>query len=232
MGRLRKVIRVLNQQSTAPEPIEQHALGDLVADKLRYRIAQGSYRPDERLVEGALAEQFGVSRGPIRDALRTMEAEGLVYTGRKGAFVKGFTLEDIDELYSLRDAIEQFAVTLLVGRRQQVDWAQFDQQLARMSAAAKKGNNQAFSQADIAFHTQVYLQSNHRRLLDVWYSYEKTFSVVLELSGEKNMDLQASLQDHQALLKALREGPVGKARQATSKHIANAHARMRTSMQL
>lgn len=119
--------------------IQQVALGDQVADALRRLIVSGELAAGTRLVEIPLAEQFGVSRGPIREAFVRLESEGLLTTGRRGAFVVGMTDDDIDELYSLRETIEQFAVGLIVARRADLDWPVLEAAVARMQEAAQAG---------------------------------------------------------------------------------------------
>jgi GntR family transcriptional regulator of gluconate operon len=208
------------------EPIQQVGLGEKVADALRSLIIQGSLAPGERLVEGVLAEQFGVSRGPVREALTELVSEGLVDQSRRGAFVIGITEVDIRELYSLRETIEQFAVSLLMDSETPVDWRQLDAQVERMQRAADLGDDKAFSRADVLFHSLVYETSGHRRLLDVWRGYEKTFSAVLEQSGRQGLDLNAAAQDHRELLEIIKSGDHDAARVRVTQHLTDAHERL------
>lgn len=208
------------------EPIQQSGLGEKVADALRSLIVSGQLGSGERLVEGALAEQFGVSRGPVRDALAELAAEGLIDSSRRGAFVIGMTETDISELYSLRETIEQFAVALLLERGDDIDWAPFDNQLARMQKAADVGDDDGFSRADLLFHSLVYEAAGHRRLLDVWRSYEKTFSAVLQNSGRQGLDLQAAADDHAGMLTIFKSGDREAARARVAQHLHDAHQRL------
>ena len=206
--------------------IQQVALGDQVADALRRLIVSGELAAGTRLVEIPLAEQFGVSRGPIREAFVRLESEGLLTTGRRGAFVVGMTDDDINELYSLRETIEQFAVGLIVAKRDQLDWPRLEAAVARMREAAEAGDHQGFSRADIGFHSAIYELAGHRRLLDVWRSYEKTFEVVLDQSGRRGLDLLVGADDHAQLLEQLRHAPEAEVHQAVATHLENAHRRM------
>jgi GntR family transcriptional regulator of gluconate operon len=217
----------LGPTGVAPEPIEQRALGDQVAASLRYLIARRHYSPGTRLVEGVLADQFAVSRGPIRDAIKTLEAEGLLESRGRGTFVRGFTSADIDELYSLRSAIEQLAITLVSSRSSQVDWSSLDRSLELMEEAAARGDNSAFSRADIAFHSAIYEQSGHRRLWDVWNSFEKTIAVLLEQSGEYGMDIHNAVEDHRNLLRIFKDGDALAGTAAIARHLEGAQARLR-----
>ncbi|MEA4944396.1 MAG: GntR family transcriptional regulator [Propionicimonas sp.] len=213
--------------ATPIELIQQVALGDQVADTLRRLIISGELAADTRLVEIPLAEQFGVSRGPIREAFVRLESEGLITTGRRGAFVVGMTDRDIDELYSLRETIEQFAVSLIINQRAGLDWALLEASVSRMREAAAAGEHQAFSKADIGFHSAIYELAGHRRLLDVWRAYEKTFEVVLDQSGRHGLDLQQGAQDHADLLDGLRHATAEECHEAVQTHLENAHQRLR-----
>ncbi|MGC3953897.1 MAG: GntR family transcriptional regulator [Propionicimonas sp.] len=206
--------------------IQQVALGDQVADALRRLIISGELTAGTRLVEIPLAEQFGVSRGPIREAFVRLESEGLLTTGRRGAFVVGMTDEDIDELYSLRETIELFAVSLIISRRDTLDWSRLETAVAQMHEAAEAGDHQAFSRIDIGFHSAIYELAGHRRLLDVWRSYEKTFEVVLDQSGRRGLDLFDAATDHTALLERLQHAPEAECHEVVRNHLANAHRRL------
>lgn len=206
--------------------IQQVALGDQVADALRRLIISGEFPAGSRLVEIPLAEQFGVSRGPIREAFVRLESEGLLTTGRRGAFVVGMTDEGIDELYSLRETIEQFAVSLIIRRRGELDWSRLETAVAQMQEAAQANDHQAFSRVDIGFHSAIYELAGHRRLLDVWRSYEKTFEVVLEQSGRRGLDLLDGAANHAALLDQLQHASEAECREVVREHLANAHRRL------
>ncbi|MFV0406368.1 MAG: GntR family transcriptional regulator [Propioniciclava sp.] len=207
--------------------IRQIALGDQVADALRRLIISGEVAPGTRLVEVALAEQFGVSRGPIREAFAKLEAEGLLTTGRRGAFVVGVSMGDIDELYSLREAIEQLAVAMIVESRDGADWSALEAAVATMAAAAENDDHQRFTRADIEFHVAVYELAGHRRLLDVWRSYQQTFAVVLDQSARRGLDLQNGAADHQQLLETFKTGTEAACREAVHLHLTRAHERLK-----
>jgi len=92
------------------DALSMKPIRDIVYDKLRYAIFKGEFDAGDRLVEEELAEKMHLSRTPIREALRKLEAEGLVeHIPRKGVIVKGFTYEDIIEIYSIRQTLEVLA---------------------------------------------------------------------------------------------------------------------------
>ena len=86
---------------------ENHSLGQKVFQRIREDILEGNYKVGEELKEQLIGEQMGVSRTPVREALRQLELEGLVeIISNKGAFVVGFSLEDIQDIYEMRAELE------------------------------------------------------------------------------------------------------------------------------
>ncbi|MFV0452281.1 MAG: GntR family transcriptional regulator [Propioniciclava sp.] len=138
------------------------------------------------------------------------------------------TAGDIRELYSLREAIEQLAVELIVGLRDDLDWSSLEAAVERMARAADSGDDRAFTAADMDFHVAVYELAGHRRLLDVWRSYQRTFEVVLEQSAQ-GLDLHSGATDHRQLLETFRSGTADACREAVHRHLDRAHARLRGS---
>src|SRR5699024_3768360 len=100
----------------AIRPTRAPALGDQLATVLRDRIVRRTLAAGTHLVDDSLAAEYDVSRGPVRDALRQLESQGLVESRRRGYFVVGLTQDDIDDLYELREAIEVVAVRRAIGR--------------------------------------------------------------------------------------------------------------------
>ncbi|WP_067666952.1 GntR family transcriptional regulator [Nocardia miyunensis] len=129
---------------------------DDVASQLRTAIVEGVYPPGHRLVQEELADRFGVSRIPVREAIRTLEGEGLLRSepGR-GTYVTALDIEEIDEIYDLRRLIEpSFAghVTERVSRR---DLGRFEAMATEMDGVSRIGAA-AWSRTNLAFHLDMY----------------------------------------------------------------------------
>src|SRR5882757_7217198 len=137
-------------------PIRQAPLGEQLLVQLRALIVRGELTAGTHLVEGWIAERFGVSRGPVRDALRQLELEGLVETRRRGVYVRGLSDTDLAELYALRGALESLAVRESIARLPGGDWSGLHTALDRMWAAADAGDSAAFAAADLDFHGGFY----------------------------------------------------------------------------
>lgn len=210
-------------------PIQQVALGERVSHELRFLIISGQLGTGERLVESQLSQQFGVSRGPIRDAFAALTAEGLLEARGRGVFVVGLHDDDIAELYSLRQAAESLALKLLVEHANDVDWNVFDEPLVRMEAAAEECDASAYATADLAFHTHFFEQAAHRRLLKLWRQYFPTFTVLLEVTNAQDRDLHPSLASHTEILRSLRAGDLPAALKELTEHMHGAENRLRTA---
>ena len=147
-------------------PARRRGLADEVADRVRDAILGGAYAPGAQLREVDLSATLDVSRGPVREALLRLEREGLVRSAwHRGATVADLSIEDIKELYSLRGALEQFAVQQVVERASDEAIAAVER---AAEAMARAEDEYALVRCDIAFHDAVYAATGHRRLIEAW----------------------------------------------------------------
>ncbi|TLW91449.1 GntR family transcriptional regulator [Saccharomonospora piscinae] len=187
-------------------------------------IIVGKLRPGTHLVESQLSKTFDVSRGPVRDALRQLEVEGLVESRRRGVFVIGLTADDIDELYDLRALLESHAVRLCLrgGAR---DFTEARQQLARMEAAAAEHDPAEFAEGDLDFHSSFHRLCGNRRLDNVWQQYRPTFADMLSVTNAEDRDLGPTYRDHVELLDAI-VATDSRALELLAEHIEGSRRRM------
>lgn len=212
--------------------LRNQALGEQIAHELRVQIITGSIAPGTPLVEDTLAETFDTSRGPVRDALRELELEGLVERGpsrRGGLIVKGLSSEDITELYALREAMEGLAVRLASGRST-ADWSRARRAINDLREAADSGDALAFADFDMDFHTQLYEQSGNQRLVRVWEQFRPTFAVMLNVTTAQDRDLHPSAEAHVELLDAIQRGDREVAVTMLSAHLLGSSTRLRTAL--
>ena len=219
---------------TAPhDGVRVGSLGDRVAEVLRERIIRGELQEGARLVEGALAEQFDVSRGPVRDAFAILASQGLIVARRQGVVVKGLSNDDVEELYSLRMAIEDLALLRAIeNTRGKPDaWNVAEGKVADLLRAASVGNLSAYAETDLAFHGEFYRLSRHARVQQVWEQLRPIFSVILKVTNELDApDLQPSIADHERLLMLARSGEVAEARIGLEEHLKGSLRRIRLAM--
>jgi len=203
------------------------SLGAQVARVLRQRIVRGELAPGARITEEALAEEFSVSRGPIRDALTQLSFEKLVEVQRpRGVYIVGLTRDDVDQLYSLRGALEQLALSRAMRVDDDARWTAMAAAVGRMGEAADAGDHAAFVAADLEFHSQIYALADHPRLEGAWNQYLPTFTALLEVTINHDEDLHESSGDHVKLMDVMRTGTPAQAAEVLSEHLDGARERM------
>lgn len=202
------------------------ALGEQLANELRGRIVRGQIPEGTHLVEDALAASYSVSRGPVRDALRTLLAEGLLESRRRGFYVRKFQQSDIDELYEIRAAAEQLAGRLAIERCGPSAWDRAQLRLDEMLRHAEAGDEHAFALADLAFHTEFYRNSGSGRLLNLWQQYEPIFATLLDITNAQDADLRPSHHDHEVLLQHLLDRDVVRFSAVLDQHLQGSHRRL------
>lgn len=207
-------------------PVRHPPLGAQLLDQLRAAIVRGRIGPGTHLVEGALADRYGVSRGPVRDALRQLEIEGLVESRKRGVFVLGLTDTDLVELYAVRRALEGLAVQETIARLAGADWRPVDAAVTAMRAAAADLDPARFGAADLDFHSAFYVIGGNGRLAATWALHRPLFAAMLEVTNT-DRDLEPVAQDHADLAVTIRSGDVGAALSALTAHLDGSCARMR-----
>lgn len=190
----------------APRVTRADALGEQVVTALRSDILTGVLQPGALLVEAALADTFGVSRGPVRDALRTLSSEGLIASSGRSYRVIGLDGKDLRDLFALRELLEvaaaqQCAVTDPDGYRRAAEAA-----LEDMEKAAARGDTDAFARADVDFHSAFFTACGNRRLLAVWQQHVPTFAELFRLTTALDEPLSRSVEWHREMLDVIRTG--------------------------
>jgi DNA-binding GntR family transcriptional regulator len=141
-----------------------------IADSLRSAILGGDIAPGSQLVETALAEQFGVSRGPLREAIRQLIEEGLLETvPYTGTYVIDISVDDVDEIYSIRRTLEAFAFEQIWERRDEGFRTELRRRHDALTATIDAGDDKASILAELRFHGTVYEATRHSFLLRIWH---------------------------------------------------------------
>jgi DNA-binding GntR family transcriptional regulator len=200
--------------------VENLTLWERVYDYLRTEILDGRLQPGTELIEVALAGQLGVSRGPLREAIGRLAAEGLVTVSpRRGAVVRSLSKEEFLELYQVREALERMAVQLAVPRLTDEQFQELAELNDAMDAHAAKNKVDAFFDANLVFHARLFeaagnakLQNLYRQLLGQLGSYR-----LRSLTFRGN--LQRSVSEHKAILRAARRGDAERAARLMAEHI-------------
>jgi DNA-binding GntR family transcriptional regulator len=200
--------------------VENLTLWQRVYDHLRTEILEGRLEPGAELIEVALAEQLGVSRGPLREAIGRLAAEGLVTVSpRRGAVVRSLSKEEFLELYQVREALERMAVQLAVPR---LNDEQFDELAAlneEMEAHARRDEVESFFEANLAFHARLLEASGNGKLEELYRQLLGQLGRYRLRSLMLRGNLKRSVAEHKAILRAARRGDAERAAQLMAEHI-------------
>jgi DNA-binding GntR family transcriptional regulator len=203
------------------EPIRRPDLVDDVYAQLRNAILLGALAPGERLVEAQLATRLAVSRAPIRDALRTLERDGLVSPrGRRGKVVSTLSPHDAWEVYSFRATLEAMGIRLAIEKRSESLLAELEDLVVDMRKTAASGDLAKLSALDVRFHETICRASGHQRLFGAW----KGMANQIRLLSQQVIDTQyrdlADIPDrHERLLAAIRSADSAVAEREVRSHI-------------
>ena len=200
--------------------LENRTLWQRVHEHLRDEILSNRLQAGSELQETALAEALGVSRGPIREALGRLAAEGLVTVRpRRGAEVRALSKEEVLEAYQGREALEALAVRLAVPRLTQDDLARLQRLTDEMAACAQRGAVDAFFEANLDFHEAIVEASSNRTLRELYRHLVRQMRPYQTRSLALRGNLRRSIAEHRAILRAARAGDADKSAKLMSEHI-------------
>lgn len=197
-------------------------LRDVVFQTLREAILKGDLKPGERLMELQLAEKLGVSRTPIREAIRMLEQEGLAVTvPRKGAEVAGIAQKDMEDVLMIREALEILAVQLACENRTKEQIARLEDNVAEFEKAVKAKDRTLIANADIEFHDIIYDAASNPRLVTMLnnlrgqiYRYRVEY-----LKDEANYP--RLIEEHKQIIDGLKRGEKEYVAEMTKQHVKN-----------
>lgn len=198
-------------------------LRDEVFNTLRQRILKGTYKPGERLMEIHLAEQLGVSRTPIREAIRMLELEGLVkMIPRKGAQVASISREDLQDVLEVRKALDTLAVKLACMRISADEIQKLKNAELEFERSLKQGDTTQIAEADVAFHDVIQLAAKNKRLKSMISNLaERIYRYRLEYIKQQSDGGQTLVDEHRLIIKYIEESNVDEAIGAIELHIDN-----------
>jgi len=198
-------------------------LRDVIFETLRKAIVSGDIKPGERLMEVSLANQMGVSRTPVREAIRRLEAEGLVtMTPRKGTHVAELSVKDIMDVLEVRTVLDKLATNLAAKRMQPSQLKALENVHKQYIACVEKNNIEGAIKKDVEFHDLIYAASGNPRLVAVAGSLREhvyRFRVIYMSGGDPIAE--NVLNEHEEILAALKEAQSDIASNLAEKHIRN-----------
>lgn len=197
-------------------------LRDVVFNTLREAILKGDLKPGERLMELQLAAQLGVSRTPIREAIRMLEQEGLAVTvPRKGAEVAKMTLKGMEDVLEIREALDILACQLACERITEEQLTLLAEKKQAFEDSLKSGNVKAIAETDVAFHDVIYDATNNPKLVNMLNNLrEQIYRYRVEyLKNEANFP--KLIKEHNAIFDALSNRNQEDAQLSIREHVKN-----------
>ena len=213
-------------------PHDTRTMAETVAQRLRTLIIDGQLPPGTTLRLAPMAEQLGVSIMPVREAFRLLEAERLVVvTPRRGAVVAALSIDDIEETYAIRVALEGLAARHATELLSAADLADMEGLFEAMARATEANDLQAFIAADRAFHMRLYAASDRDHLVRKISELEGRSQRYAPYVYAAWQPLDIALQAHRPLLEAIEAGDPGLVEERTREHMSAAGARLLASAQ-
>jgi DNA-binding GntR family transcriptional regulator len=204
------------------EAVETGALWERVVAAMRRAIALGDLAPGTHLKEPLLAQRFGVSRLPVREAIARLEREGLVRVEpRRGAFVVGITEQDVHDMYECRLLLESYAVRRAALQIDPEGIAALQALADQMETAVAANQLPAMAAADMAFHRLLITRSGNRALLSAWEPLAPLIETILTISDTIYSDLPRSIAGHRDIVRALEQRDIPAVQALLQEHLAN-----------
>jgi DNA-binding GntR family transcriptional regulator len=206
-------------------------LREAVCETLRDAIRKGILEPGERLMEVQLADELGISRTPVREAIRKLEQEGyVIMMPRRGTYVSDISTNDVKEIFEIRSALESLATGLAARRIEPEELETLQNLLIEIEGYIKKNDIEKIVETDIKFHGLLYKVSRNERLVNIISNLKEQLARFRTLSMSYPGRLQETLEEHSEMVEAIANGDVSAARDAAEHHMERAEKTLLKAM--
>ncbi len=197
-------------------------LREVIFNTLKEAIITGELKPGERLMEVQLAEKMGVSRTPVREAIRKLELEGLVcMVPRKGAHVGEITVKDIMDVLEVRSSLDGLATSLAAQRITDSELKDLRNVLSQFTNYVEKENIQGSIKKDVEFHDIIYRSCRNEKLMQIISNLQEQFHRFRVMFLKDLKSPKELIQEHVDIYDAILSRDPEKARKAAQEHIKN-----------
>ena len=195
-------------------------ISEEIAEQLRDDIISGVYRPRERLIEAELSKKYNVSRTPIREAIKQLEAAGLIKVAPyHGAVIAEIDAEEIRDIYEVRSVLESTATYLSCPHITQETLILLEQSIVKMEQYAKEKQKLLYAEENERFHRLVYSSCGNKVLIGLINDLFERTATFRRLSWQSTANIKLTIKDHKNLYQALKEGDAEKAQALSAEHI-------------
>jgi DNA-binding GntR family transcriptional regulator len=199
---------------------DNKSLTTVIFERIRDDILYGKYEKGEKIVEAKLADEFNVSRTPVREALKQLELDDLVENiPNRGVVVKGISKQDIVDIFTIRLAIEGIAVEWAIERMDKEDMQKINEIYELMEFYTFKKDVKKFAELNTKFHEAIYRATKSRYLENVLKNYQVFMKVVRYKSLEQPGRIEGALHEHKLIVEALMQKDVELAKTVVIDHV-------------
>lgn len=207
--------------------VRSSSLPTLVQRELERMILAGELAVGAKLNEASVAERLGVSRGPVREAFRALEAAGLVRLEKnRGVFVRQIDVDEADEIYELRAVLDDYAGRLAAQNAGALDVADLRARLDRMERAVGRGDLDAYHAANLAFHDRLIELAGNAKLLALYRRLVNELSLYRRATLDQTGIPSVSLGEHRAIVDCVAAGQAAAAGRLLREHVMASRERM------
>jgi len=200
--------------------LKRENLRDAVLRLIEESLLAGELRPGDRIVEAELARRAGISRGPVREAIRQLVGEGiLVSYPSRGTFVTQWTPRAVEEAYTLRAVLERFTIQEAAKRITPEEIAQLQATVDGMNRSARLNDTSTLIRLDVQFHEQLYRLSGHSLLQEMLSQLRRRLYCLLAMDRGFAVHRDEIAVDHQLIVDALKAGDATAAGEIVENHI-------------
>jgi len=207
-------------------------LREVVCETLRDAIRNGVLKPGERLMEIQLADELGVSRTPVREAIRKLELEGyVIMMPRRGTYVANLSIRDVNEVFEIRMSLESLASGLAAERITDEELESLQRLLVQIGEYMERGDMEKIVETDMEFHDLLYQASRNTRLVGIIFNLREQLTRFRTKSMSFPGRLAATLEEHRNIVEAIAQGDVKAARKAAEIHMERSEQTLLASME-
>lgn len=203
------------------------SLADQVFDHLETDILSGKYSRGEVLTESKLSQELGVSRTPIREALRRLEQEHIIEETGKGSVVIGISEKDVDDIFVIRKQLETLAAGIAAENCTEEQLSKLREALELQEFYLEKGDAEQIKQMDNRFHYIVYRLSGSTVFYDILVPLHKKIQKYRKIAVQSSGRAKASVEEHRKIYEAIASGNKALAEKYVLEHVENAYSHIK-----
>ncbi|MFC4076664.1 GntR family transcriptional regulator [Salinithrix halophila] len=195
------------------------SLPNQIANFITEQVVSQKFKPGEQLREGELAEQFGTSRAPVREAFYILEVIGLVERlPRRGCFVKEYSYRELSDLFELRSLMEGMALERFDPQRSADHLQKMQEVVSSMRERVAQNNQDEYSRLNQIFHESIIRFRDSKLIETTYFRISTPLRVLVNISFWENKSMERSLKEHEQIVEALLREDIGGAKTILEKH--------------